>query len=205
MLTKSAYKRKRARPLAIIIIAAAFIAVLAYAGSELFRYLDRQYKLNTHPIKYETFVEEYASEYGVDKYLLYAIIKTESGFDSEAVSSVGARGLMQLMEETFDWVQFRLGDDTLTYDGMFTPRDNIRYGAYLIDYLCELFGNTDCAVAAYHAGAGSVTAWLEDSRYSSDGVTLDKIPINDTAHYLNKINKAYDTYIELYNGGNKNG
>lgn len=198
-------KRKKSKLPIILVIVAVLLAALAFAGVQVYDYLNRQYKLNTHPIKYEQYVEDYAAEYDVDKYLLYAIIKTESGFDENAVSNVGARGLMQIMEETFDWIKFRLGDETQTYDDMFTPEENIRYGAYLIDYLCEYFGSTDCAVAAYHAGVGSVDGWLSNPEYSSDGVTLDKIPISDTAHYLDKITNAYNIYIELYNGGNKNG
>ena len=51
-----------------------------------------------YPVKYQTLVEQYAEEYSLDKYLVYAVIKVESGFDENAVSRVGARGLMQMME-----------------------------------------------------------------------------------------------------------
>ena len=53
-----------------------------------------------YPTKYSEYVEKYSEENGLDKYLVYAIIKAESNFNPEATSSSGARGLMQLMEET---------------------------------------------------------------------------------------------------------
>ena len=80
--------------------------------------------------------------------------------------------------------------------------ENIRYGTYLLGYLLRYFdGQTDVAVAAYHAGVGEVSGWLGDSEYSDDGVTLKKIPISDTAHYVDKINNALAVYEKLYNGG----
>lgn len=157
----------------------------------------------THPMKYSEYVETYARQNNIDKYLVYAVIKTESGYDPAAVSNVGARGLMQIMEDTFDWIKYRLDDDDTVYSDMFKAEDNIRYGCYLLGFLYEEFGNIDATMAAYHAGRGKVNEWLQDSRYSSDGVHLDKIPISDTAHYVDKINKAMDIYIELYDNEKK--
>ena len=105
---------------------------------------------------------------------------------------------MQIMEETFDWIKFRLDDEESVYDDMFNPEMNIRYGAYLMDYLLEKFGDKDTAVAAYHSGAGSVSLWLEDKENSADGKRLDNIPSGTAAHYVNKINNALDNYKELY-------
>ena len=151
----------------------------------------------THPLKYAEYVEQYAREYGLDKYLIYAVIKTESSFNPEAVSNAGAVGLMQIMDETFEWINYRL-DEEMDYSVMYDEKINIRYGSYLLYYLYGLYGDTDCVIAAYHAGSGNVSQWLEDSRYSSDGRTLKEIPISDTEHYVDKVNKAYQTYVTLY-------
>lgn len=177
----------------LIIIAA---IVMGYKAAQRSEY---EYRLAAHPKKYSEFVTKYALEYEMDEDLIYAVIKTESDFDCEAVSEVGARGLMQIMEETFDWIKYRLDDDESEYDDMFDPEMNIRYGAYLMDYLLEKFGDKDTAVAAYHSGAGSVSSWLEDKDNSSDGKRLDNIPSNTAAHYVNKINNALSNYKELYN------
>lgn len=188
------YAKPKKRSGATVIIILLIAALLCAAGYFGYKY----YEAASHPLKYTNYVERYAAENGIDKYLVYAVIKTESGFDSGAVSNVGARGLMQIMEETFNWISYKLGDEDVVYADMFDPQQNIRYGCYLLGYLCEEFGNTDAAIAAYHAGRGNVNQWLSDSRYSSDGVHLDVIPISDTAHYVDKINKAMDIYIRLY-------
>lgn len=180
--------------IAVIVIAAAAVFAVFFAEKA-----HRQFLLATHPIQYPEYVEKYASEYGLDKYVIYAFIKTESGFDPEAVSDTGARGLMQLMEPTFDWVKFRLGDgEEIVFDDMFDPETNIRYGAYIADYLIDRFGSIDTAAAAYFSGVGEVSGWLENSEYSADGVHLDNIPSKNCAHYVNKINTALSVYKELY-------
>ena len=55
-----------------------------------------------YPVKYETYVSETSAELGVPETLIYSVIQVESGFDPEARSEVGARGLMQITEETFE-------------------------------------------------------------------------------------------------------
>ena len=183
-------------PAAVVVIIVIIAVIMGIDGYERVQY---DYKKSTHPLMYSEFVEKYSAEYGLDKYMIYSVIKTESSFDPEAVSSVGARGLMQIMEETFDWIKFRLGDgDEVTYEDMFNPEMNIRYGAYLYDYLLSYFGHEDLASAAYNSGIGTVSGWLENEEYSDDGETLKVIPSGTAAHYVNKINNAYSTYYELY-------
>ncbi len=187
-------KKKKSHAGIAIVIFLVLAAFIAAAGA----YGYRKWIYTEHPIKYEQYVERYSKEFGLDKYLVYAVIKTESGYDSGAVSNVGARGLMQIMEDSFDWIKFKLGDEETVYSDMFYPEDNIRYGCFLLGYLYEEFGNVEAAMAAYHAGRGAVNGWLENPAYSSDGEHLDVIPISDTAHYVDKITTALGTYKELY-------
>lgn len=190
-------KSKIKVPIIIAILLILIIGVIM--GIKGYKAVQLEYLRNAHPLKYSEYVEKYAEEYGLDKYVIYSVIKTESGFNPEAVSSVGARGLMQIMEETFDWIKYRLGEgDEITYDDMFDPETNIRYGVYLYDYLFEYFGDRDLASAAYNSGIGTVSEWLSDPEYSDDGETLKKIPSKTAQHYVNKINNAYNSYLELY-------
>ena len=191
--------RKKTAIIIAVLAVAVIIAAAAVCGVEIYKQSVYEYKLATHPLKYAEYVEKYADEYGLDKYVLYAVIKTESDFDPDAVSDTGARGLMQLMETAFDWVNFRLGDGgDVVYDDMFDPEMNIRYGAYLWDYLTEYFGCTDTAAAAYFSGIGEVGKWVSDPEISADGIHLDVVPSKNAAHYINKINNALSTYYELY-------
>ena len=192
MITYKRRKKSKA-PLiiAIVAIVAALLAIGAYFGYNA-------YISGSYPIKYQSYVEKYAAENHLNKYFVYAVIKTESGFDPWAESNVGARGLMQIMEDTFDWIKFKSDDDEAVYYYMYDAETNIRYGCMLLGYLMDEFGSVEVAAAAYHAGRGNVNEWLTDKRYSSDGVHLDTIPISDTAHYVDKITKAMEKYIKLY-------
>lgn len=161
--------------------------------------IDGILKKYVYPINYSEYVERAAGETGIDRYLIYAVIKTESGFNADARSDVGARGLMQLMEDAFDWVKFRMGDERdVCYDDMYNPEYNIEYGSYLIKLLYEEYGDERTALAAYHSGRGSVNKWLEDKRYSSNGKKLDEIPSSTAKHYVNKVMTAYEGYTNLY-------
>lgn len=195
-----ATKRKKSKVKTTIAVFAVIFAVTAAVFGIIIG-SDRYYH-STYPLEYSGYVEMYADMNGIDKYMVYSFIRTESGFNPDSVSEVGARGLMQIMPETFEWIRYRLdeeNDPDMIYDRMFDVEDNIRYGCYLLGYLSEEFGGgiTEIA-AAYHAGAGSVTSWLENPDYSRSGHLTD-IPISDTAHYVDKIRNAYDVYNKLYN------
>lgn len=164
-------------------------------------YARKQYLLTNYPLKYTVLVETYSEKYDLDKYFVYAVIKTESGFNSDAQSNADARGLMQITSDTFDWLKFRHGEtdnESITFDDMYEPETNIRYGCYFLGYLRDEFGGINEMAAGYHAGVNRVSTWLSDKNNSADGKTLDNIPISDTAHYVDKINSAYKIYKDLY-------
>lgn len=150
-----------------------------------------------YPMKYNEFVEKYSAEYGIEPELVYAVIKTESSFNPDAVSDADAVGLTQITPETFEWIKLKLGEENKNLS-LCNPETSIKYGAFLLGYLTREFGNTDTALAAYHAGRGRVNGWLEDKEISPDGKTLSKIPIPETAHYVKKVNKALNIYYNLY-------
>ena len=152
-----------------------------------------------YPVKYENYIKRYCGEYDLPVSLVCAVIHTESGFDPEAVSYVGARGLMQITEDTFEWARWRMEDDDAVYDDMFDPETNIKYGCYVLSWLKGKLSVDTTALAAYNAGIGNVTSWLEDSRYSTDGMTLIDIPFEETARYVPKVLRAQTIYETLYN------
>ena len=154
----------------------------------------------TYPTDYEEYVIKYSNEFEVDPVLVFSVIKVESNFIPTATSNVGARGLMQLMSDAYDWVKFRLEDDSESFDDMYDPETNIRYGTYYLSFLMERYDNSiDLTAAAYHCGMGQVDSWLEDGTISAENFKVEDIPEeNDqTSHYINKINDAYSAYKEL--------
>ena len=120
-----------------------------------------------------------------------------AGFDKNAVSSVGAKGLTQITPETFQWLQTKTGE-SYEEDALFEPEISVYYGAYFLNMLLEEFGNTETALAAYHAGRGKVNEWLADPRISPDGEALENIPYEDTAGYVKKVIKVKERYQKIY-------
>ncbi|MEE3451126.1 MAG: lytic transglycosylase domain-containing protein [Acutalibacteraceae bacterium] len=162
-----------------------------------------QFNKSIYPLKYESYVEKYSKEFDVDKCLVYSIIKNESNFDPDAVSSVGAIGLMQLMPETFTWLQnYRtdfMPDKLMDSNKLYDPKVNIEYGVYLLRYLLEFYdGNTSLAVCAYNAGTGAVDNWLAEGTISSDNVLAENVPYPETSNYLEKVISSIDKYRQLY-------
>ena len=183
-----AFKTK-SKIIGIILAAGLIILTLGFiAQSAMTKYL--------YPIRYEQYVEKYSQEYNVPENLIYAVIRTESSFKSDAVSNVGAVGLTQIMPDAFEWINNKLGEDK-AFESLYNEETSIRYGAFLLGYLLDEFENPEAALAAYHAGRGNVNKWLNDKAYSKDGIHLDTIPISDTAHYVRKVMRSVNIYNKL--------
>lgn len=152
-----------------------------------------------YPVKYADYVEKYAQEYEVPESLVYAVINMESSFKPEAESSIGARGLMQMTPDTFDWVQTKLeGQAFLTSDALFEPDTAIRYGTYLLSMYIDEFGTEKLALCAYHAGRGKLQQWLAEGLVSAGNEELGDIPYNDTTHYVKQVLKRQKVYQDYY-------
>lgn len=183
-------RAKRKSILPFLIISALILCIIKLPD------FSREYIFPKH---YSEYINKYSVLYNMDENLIYAVIKTESNFDPDAESDVGARGLMQLMEDAYEWVNYRMEDTReIDYSYMYEPEYNIEYGTYLLMLLYEEYGDTETALAAYHTGRGNVNKWLKDESLSSDGKTIDTIPSSATNHYVNKVMRAYDAYNNLY-------
>lgn len=152
-----------------------------------------------YPIRYETIVNEMADTYAVPPSLIYAIIHTESKFDPHALSSANARGLMQITEDTYRWICQRTNQIFTEADALYDPYVNIPCGVALVHLLQEKFDNIETVLAAYNAGQGRVSEWLNDTAYSQDGKTLDHIPYEETENYVRRVINTQKIYQSLYN------
>ena len=186
-------EQKKTALLKTIAIILAFVAVIFAVTAVLVKI---GYK-HRYPQKYTEYIEKYSEEYSVPVNLLYATVKVESGFNENAKSSVGAIGLTQIMPDTLMWLQTKTGEKYTEAD-LANPEISIKYCALFYSILLEKFDDTETAIAAYHAGINRVDGWLKEPEYSSDGVTLDKIPSRATAHYVSKVTKAVNVYGNLY-------
>ena len=152
-----------------------------------------------YPLQYAEYVETYSAEYGVDKLLVYSVMKAESKFKEDVVSRSDAKGLMQVIEETAQEIAVKIGIDYIENETLYNCEDNIAIG---IKYLSELIqkydGNYLLAVAAYNAGIGNVDEWIEKGIIKNDGTDIENIPFKETNNYVRKIVRNYKIYKELY-------
>ena len=152
-----------------------------------------------YPLKYSEYVEKYAKEYNIDKYMVYAIIKAESNFNENAKSSSDAIGLMQIMEITAIETARKM-DLEVTEEDLFKPDLNINIGLKYFTYLLNQYDNNyPLAIIAYNAGMGNVDAWLKDGTIKEDGTDIENVPFKETNNYVRKILRDYEIYKELYN------
>lgn len=155
-----------------------------------------------YPRRYDALVQQWAQTYELDPLLVDAFIRTESGFDPAATSSVDARGLMQMTEETFDWLKGKIAArEELTFADLYDPQVSIRFGCYYLRLCMDRYhGDVATAAAAYHSGWGTVDSLLRREEHSADGETLQGFPYNQMRHYVNKITSCYDAYQRIYAG-----
>jgi len=151
----------------------------------------------SHPTPYRDVVAQYSEEYNVPMDLIYAVMKAESSFRSDAVSpGAGAIGLMQMLPTTFADLTARLGENHA--EGMlYDPNVNIKYGTYYLRMMYLLFNDWDIAVIAYNAGQGNVGRWLQNPEYISNGEIVH-VPFEETRNYLARVRRFRNTYSRLY-------
>ena len=169
--------------------------LILFVVLSLFFLSDCAVKKFFYPLKYKDEIIAYADYYGLDRALIFSVVKTESGFDKNAVSDRGAKGLMQLTDSTSEYVAAKKGETD--YD-IFEPKTNVDFGCFYLRYLFLQFADIETALCAYNAGEGRVREWLNDEEYSHDGTTLDKIPFEETENYLKKIKETLFKYKKLY-------
>lgn len=136
----------------------------------------------------------------VDRALVYAIVRQESGFNPDAVSPKGAIGLMQMMPESAARVS---GDDRLKADTspLFDPAFNLRVGQDYLTWLMQRGVGADILrmVAAYNGGPGIVSKTLQTVGADADDLTLvESLPAFETRAYVQKVMAGYWTYRQMF-------
>jgi soluble lytic murein transglycosylase-like protein len=153
-----------------------------------------------YPTAYPDLVEAATSRYGVDPMLSLAVMREESHFDEESVSVSDARGLMQIIPRTGEWLAGKVfGPASFDVALLFRPAVNIELGSYYLDYLLNRFDhNVIFAVAAYNWGEGNLKRWLAKSPPGDLDVFIESIPADETRRYVKKVLRSYAIYHSLY-------
>jgi soluble lytic murein transglycosylase len=146
----------------------------------------------TLPLRHEDIIRQQAREKDVDAALIAAVIYSESKF-SEATSSAGARGLMQITPEAAKFIEKQSGGTTFKLDDLSDPEINIRYGTFLLHELLERYGGDEvAALAAYNAGPGNADKW------GGGNMTISDIPFPETRAYVEEVLDKRDAYRQKY-------
>lgn len=148
-----------------------------------------------YPMNYKKEVYEYSEQNKVDPLLTFAIIKAESNFNENSISTSEAKGLMQLMDATA--ADMAKGLEFGEYN-LFKPDDNICLGTKYISTLLQYYNNNIyLALAAYNAGIGNVNKWIENGIIKEDGSDIENIPFKETQNYVRKVMRNYRIYEKI--------
>lgn len=150
-----------------------------------------------YPQAYRDSIFKASARFNINPYLIFAIMREESRFDSFARSPAGALGLMQLMPETAKREGKKIGIILKQDSEVFEPDKNIHIGSFYLKKLIEEFGNPVFAIAAYNAGEKAVESWLKDNSYNSIDEFLEDIPYAETKAYVQRVLASYFEYLRI--------
>jgi soluble lytic murein transglycosylase len=161
--------------------------------------LDETFLSILYPKAYERCILSNSKKFHLDRNLLWSIIKAESYFNHQAVSHVGAKGLMQLMPSTARETAKKL--KLKSYD-VTSPCSSLQLGSKYLSWLSKRFnGNRMLILAGYNAGPGNVKRWTSNNTVNDLWHFSEIIPYNETRRYILKIEKYHNIYSLLEEAG----
>ena len=154
-----------------------------------------------YPYYYWQQIEKAAREARIDPYLVLSVIRQESSFSKDAVSRVGAIGLMQIMPQTGHDLARQLGLDHFERTALFDPDISIRLGSRFLGDQVRQFatGPTqklgfELGLAAYNAGPHVARKWIQRFPYEDTDAFIERIPFKETRRYVKLVLKNYAIY-----------
>ncbi len=165
-------------------------------------FASESYKL-MYPIYYIDEINIAGKKLNIDSFLILSLIREESHFNENAKSSVNATGLMQLMPDTANYIISKLSIDVFEKPELENPKLNLFLGCNYLKYLYDRFSNTGnnkdiYVIAAYNGGEGSVKRWIKNFNTQDSDEFIERIPFEETRHYVKKVFKTYNMYKKIY-------
>jgi soluble lytic murein transglycosylase len=151
------------------------------------------------PLRHEDIIRQQAADKNLDPSLIAGVIYVESRFRDQT-SHAGAKGLMQLMPDTADYIARKSGGTRFVQGDLATPQINIAYGSWYLRYLLDHYhGNDVLALAAYNAGEGKVDEWWRAAADRGERFRVaSHIPFPETRDYVSKVLSARRAYRREY-------
>ena len=152
-----------------------------------------------YPLHYSQYVFSESAKYkDINPFLVFALIRQESLFDSNARSVSDASGLMQLIYPTAKIVSGELGLNLRSKEVLYEPKVNIKIGEQYLNSLVEMFDSPVFAVASYNAGPNAVKRWKQNFPPNDIDLFIENIPYEETKNYVKRVFSNYWTYLYIY-------
>jgi soluble lytic murein transglycosylase len=189
--SRAAARRRRALALLAAAAIAGIVVVVIQLGPHAVREL-------TLPLRHEDIIRQQAAEKELDPALIAAVIFQESKF-RDRTSSAGAKGMMQLMPGTAEFIAHKSGGTRFELRDLGTPQVNIAYGSWYLRYLITRYnGNRILALAAYNAGESNVDQWVSKAGGADHFDAVRDIPFPETRAYVHNVLEKRDEYKHTY-------
>jgi soluble lytic murein transglycosylase len=196
----TARRRPRRRPVRRRLLLIAFVlAATAAAMAVLSPWADKAVQEIRLPLRHDDIIRQQAEDKNLDPGLIAGVIYVESRFRDQT-SHAGAKGLMQIMPRTADYIAQKSGGTEFEQGDLADPQINISYGSWYLRYLLERYdGNTLLALAAYNAGEGKVDEWWRSAADRGELFRVaDHIPFPETRDYVSRVLEARRAYRREY-------
>ena len=151
------------------------------------------------PLRHEDIIRQQAAAKDLDPSLIAGVIYVESRFRDQT-SVAGAKGLMQILPSTADYIARKSGGTAFVQGDLATPQINIAYGSWYLRYLLAHYeGSELLALAAYNAGEGKVDEWHRDASARGEAFeAATHIPFPETRSYVADVLEARERYERQY-------
>ncbi len=178
----------------------AYIAAIYFSKTRSQYGIEGSHLLWSHayPEAYKKYVVKYTQYFFIPKELVWSIMRAETFYRFDAVSPVGARGLMQLMPYTGQKIA-SLSHVSFSKEKLFSPRFNIHLGSHYLYRLRKKFKRKiPLIVASYNAGPHNLENWIYRFGDLSVDSFIEHIPFLETRRYVKKVIRNYGIYSLLY-------
>ncbi|HXA68088.1 MAG TPA: transglycosylase SLT domain-containing protein [Bryobacteraceae bacterium] len=151
------------------------------------------------PLPYRHSLEEYSRQQSLDPFLVAALIRQESEFNTKAVSPANARGLTQVLPSTARQLSRQLKIPRYSTKMLFTPDMNLKIGTFYLKALSnQLQGKWEETLASYNAGKSRVNSWTSSANYHEPAEFVESIPFSETRVYVQSVLRNAEVYRRLY-------
>ena len=194
--SKATRRRILRRRIGLLVGVAVTVALVAAAISP---FLDKAVQEISLPLRHEDIIRQQARDKDLDPALIAGVIYTESRFRDQT-SPAGAKGLMQILPSTADYIASKSGGTEFEQGDLATPQINIAYGSFYLRYLLDKYDDKEIlALAAYNGGEGQVDRWRASARERGEEFRVaDHIPFRETRDYVGRVLEAREGYRREY-------